>query len=204
MKNRTRAICLLFVFIGLFSVYAEGASASDLMIASFENNGHSDLGTDIGTWSSNPLDTSQGCTIELLSLYGVMGKGSEESRVMKVTYDVSTNGPAFNGFYIKLNDMDLTPYNSIAFLIKGDPARGFTTKFRIEIKNEKGERATYDLSGITDDWKMISIPLQEARNPGSVTDWTCMSEMVFTFDDMTCDNKEGVLYIDNVMVSSKE
>jgi hypothetical protein len=99
--------------------------------------------------------------------------------------------------------MDLTPYDSIVFLIKGDPARGFTTKFRVEIKNEKGEGATYDLSGITDDWRMISVPLQEARNPGSVTDWTCMSELVFTFDDMTCDKKEGVLYIDNVMVSSK-
>jgi len=204
MKNRTRAICLLFVFIGLFSVCAASASAPELMIASFENNGHSDLGTDIGTWSSNPLDTSQGCTMELLSLYGVMGKGSEESRVMKVSYDVSTNGPAFNGIYIKLNKLNLTPYDSMSFLIKGDPSRGFTTKFRVEIKNEKGERAVYDLSGITEDWKKISIPLQETRDPGSVTDWTCMSELVFTFDDMTCDSREGVLYIDNVMLSSKE
>jgi hypothetical protein len=71
MKNRTRAICLLFVFTGLFSAYAGNASASNLMIASFENNGHSDLGTDIGTWSSNPLDVSQGCSTELISLYGV-------------------------------------------------------------------------------------------------------------------------------------
>lgn len=204
MKNRIRSACLLFVFLGMPFTVFQAANASELVVASFEKNGRSDLGTDIGTWNSNPLDTSQGCSMEMVKLYGVLGKPNEESRVMKISYDVAANGPAFNGIYIKLNDTDLTPYDEMDILIKGDPSKGFTTKFKLEMKNFKGERVVYLITGITADWQKIAIPMQGLKDLGSITDWTRMKEIVFTFDDMTCDYKEGVLYIDDIAFSSNK
>lgn len=202
MKNRIKSICLLFVFLGALSAGFQDAGAAELMIASFEGNGRSDLGTDIGVWNSNPLDTSQGCTIEMKKLYGVLGKPTEESRVMKISYDVAASGPAFNGIYIKLNDTDLTPYNRMKMAIKGDAGKGFTTKFKLEMKNNKGERVVFIIKGITAEWQEVTVPMQELKNLGSITDWTKMKEIVFTFDDMTCDYREGVLYVDNITFSS--
>jgi hypothetical protein len=204
MENRIRTIGLLFVFLGMLFTAFQAANASELVVASFENNGRSDLGTDIGTWNSNPLDTTQGCWMEIIPLYGLLGKGSDESRVIKISYDVAANGPAFNGVYIKLNNTDLTPYDEMSILIKGDPSKKFTTKFKIEMKNFKGERVVYVIKGINADWQRIVIPMQGLKDLGSMTDWTKMKEIVFTFDDMTCDYKEGVLYIDDITFSSKK
>lgn len=204
MKDRIRNIGLLFVFLGMLQAVCQPVSAGDLVVASFEKNGRSDLGTDIGTWNSNPLDTTQGCSIEMIKLYGVLGKPTEESHVMKISYDVAANGPAFNGVYIKLNDTDLTPYDEMSMVIKGDAGKGFTTKFKLEMKNYKGERVVYVVSGITAEWQKIVIPMQSLKGLGSITDWTKMKEIVLTFDDMTCDYREGVLYIDDIAFSSKK
>jgi len=173
------------------------------MIASFESGDTSDIGTSIGTWSSNPLDTSQGSTMEIIPLYGVMGKATQESHVIKITYDVATTGPAFNGIYVKLNGMDLAPYKEMSMLIKGDPDKGFTTKFKVELKNTRGQRATCVLDGITDSWQKLSIPLQKFKAAGSLRDLSGMSEMDITFDDMTVDNKEGILYIDEIKLCAE-
>ena len=178
--------------------------AEDLIIASFENVETSDIGTPIGTWSSNPLDTSQGCRMEIIPLYGVMGKESEESHVLKLSYDVATNGPALNGIYIKLNNTNLDPYDEMSVLVKGDDVKSFTTKFKVEFRNIRGERAAYVLKGITSDWRELRIPLKRVNSSGSITDWTKMTEVLFSFDDMSVDSKEGVLYIDEVKFGSRD
>jgi len=189
-------IAVLFLLTTL--VYCSPAFAGDLMIADFENGMRSNLGTDIGTWNSNPLDTSQGCTTEIIPLYGVMGRTDIETHVLKISYDVATTGPAFNGIYIKLNDIDLSAYNEISMLIKGDLEKGFTTKFKVELKNAKGERTACALKGITNDWERLAIPIQEFKALGSIRDWSHMIEIIFTFDDMTVDKKEGAIYVDEI------
>ena len=204
MGNKIRSIGLLFVFLSAFLFTYRYLPAAELMIAGFQNDGKSDLGTDIGTWDSNPMDTSQGCAMEIIQLYGVLGKENDETRVLKLSYDVASTNPAFNGLYIKLNNVDLSAYDEMSMVIKGDPQQKFTTQFKIELKNSKGERAMYVLKGITDQWQKLSIPLGELKSLGSITDWTKMSEIVFTFDDMTCDYKQGVIYVDDIKFSSKQ
>lgn len=201
MGGKIGIVFIAAMVLGQTFLHYQPAYADDLMIASFESGEQSDIGTTIGTWTSNTLDTSQGTTMEIIPLYGVMGRAAEESHVLKITYDVATTGPAFNGIYIKLNDADLTPYDEMNFLIKGDSGKGFTTKFKVELKNTKGERATYVLNGITGDWQMLGITMQKFKALGAVTDWKHMTEISFTFDDMTVDSKEGVLYIDEVKFS---
>lgn len=203
MRGKTSLAVISVLFAGMSLFCPQPASAKDLTIAGFENGDYSDIDTRIGTWSSNPLDTSQGTTMEIIPLYGVMGKATQESHVIKITYDVATTGPAFNGVYIKLNRMDLTPYKKMSILIKGDPDKGFTTKFKIELKNKRGQRATYVLNGISDSWQQMNIPLEEFKAAGSLRDLSGMSEMDITFDDMTVDNKEGILYIDEIKLSTE-
>ena len=204
MRGKIGAAFIAAMFFGPAFLCCPPASAKDLMIAGFESGEQSDIGTTIGTWTSNTLDTSQGSTMEIIPLYGVMGRATQESHVLKITYDVATTGPAFNGIYIGLNDTDLTPYDEMNFLIKGDSGKSFTTKFKVELKNTKGERATYVLNGITGEWQMLGIPMQKFKALGAITDWKHMTEISFTFDDMTVDSKEGVLYIDEVKFSDGE
>jgi hypothetical protein len=177
--------------------------AKDLMIANFDNANISDLGTEMGTWSSNPLTTSQGTTMETITMYyGVPGKQTADNHVVKITYNVATNGPALNGFYIMLNHLDLTPYKKLSMMIKGDANQGFTTKFTITLTNSRGQRSSYILRGITSDWQLVSIPMQGFRASGTMGDMSNMLEMDITFDDLTVDNKNGVLYLDEIMLST--
>ena len=177
--------------------------AADLMIASFEKSGLSDIGTDIGTWNYNTADPNQGCTIEVVPAKDVLGKVGVETNVLKISCSVASSMPAFNGIYIKLDSADLTPYDEMSMLIKGDRERGYTSKFKIEMKNDKGERAVYLVKDITGDWQKIVIPMQELKALGSISDWSKMKEIVFTFDDMTADVRLGAIYVDDIMLSKK-
>lgn len=203
MEGKTILVVVFVLFFWAALLCCAPASAKDLMIASFENGDTSDIGTSIGTWSSDPLDTSQGTTMEIIPLYGVMGKATKETGVMKITYDVATTGPAFNGIYIKLNNMDLAPYNNMSMLIKGEADKGFTTKFKVELKNIRGQRATCVMGGINDSWQQVSIPMQEFKAAGSLGNLNGIAEIDITFDDMTVDSKEGVLYIDEIKFSTE-
>ena len=188
-------LCMTFILNTSF--------AKDFLIASFESAHVSDLGTEMGTWSSNPLDTSQGTTMEVIPMYyGVPGKKAADNHVVKITYKVATNGPAFNGFYIMLNHLDLTPYKNMSMMIKGDADYGFTTKFTITLTNSTGRRSSCVLKGITSDWQLVSIPMQGFRASGTMRDMSSMLEMDITFDGMTVDNKNGILYVDEIKLST--
>lgn len=204
MNNPIRSIALPVLLLCAVMIPGGPLLAADLMIASFETSGRSDIGTDIGTWDYNPLDPNQGCTIEVIPLKEMTGREGAESRVLKISYSVSSRMPAFNGVYVKLNNTDLTSYDEMSMLVKGDRDKGFTTKFKIELKNVRGERAVYLVTGITDQWQKLVIPVEELRTLGSISDWSKMKEVVFTFDDLTADVRQGVLYVDDIMFSKKE
>ena len=198
-------VIVLSVLLLCVLVMPSGAVlAADLMVASFENNGRSDIGTDIGTWDYNPADPNQSCSIEVVTSKDVLGKVGVETHVLKISYSVASSMPAFNGIYIKLNNADLSSYDEMSMLIKGDSERGFTTQFKIEMKNDKGERVVYLVKDITLGWQKIIIPMQELKALGSISDWSKMKELVFTFDDITADVRQGAIYVDDIMFSKKE
>ena len=199
---------LFFIFISasLLILFIPGRPlfAAELVVADFERDGRNNLGGDIGTWNSNPLDTTQGCSMEIIPLYGVMDKENVRTNVLKISYDVASSGPAFNGVWFQLKNIDLTPYDEMSMVIKGDAKTGFTTQFKVELKNTKGERVVYILKGVTEEWQRLVIPIKELKAVGSMTDWSKIKELVFTFDDMTITYKEGALYVDNIVFSSND
>lgn len=192
-----RNLIIAFALLALILMPRYPLFAAQLVVADFEHDGRNNLGGDIGTWNSNPLDTTQGCIMEIIPLYGVLDKEDVKTNVLKISYDVAASGPAFNGMWFQLKNTDLTPYDELSIAVRGD-AGGFTTQFKVELKNTKGERVVYVLKGITDEWQRLVIPLKELKSVGSMTDWAHIKELVFTFDDMTVTYKEGILYVDNV------
>jgi len=95
---------------------------------------------------------------------------------------------------MKLCDRDLRSYQKLVFYVRGDKEAGFTTKFKIEMKNGS-EVCPYYVDNVTDKWQRIEIPLKGFKR---ITDWSKMKEMVLVFEDAQASVKSGVIYFDTV------
>ena len=179
------------VMLGL----AGSAYAASLLVDDFDRGEKPNaLGGDFGSWDKDPTDPTQKCSITFDRAQALGGVGYS----LRLDYDVDSPNPAYNGFWMKLQDADLTSYSKLSFYVKGDPVRGHTTSAKLELKNGK-EVGHYTFSGITGDWQLVTIPLSEFEG---ITDWSSMSEFVVVFDDVTATSKIGTLYLDEISFES--
>lgn len=173
---------------------APTATPADVLLIDDFNDGEKPncIGGNYGGWNRDPLDETQGCAEEFsLENHGV-GNGVS----VKLTYDVDSPNPAFNGFWMKLNEIDLSSYKELVFHVKGDRTLGFTTRIKVELKNSiVGERGAVLIDGITEDWTRFRVPLKQFF---TINDWTKMSEFVIVFDDEMATKKSGAIYIDDI------
>lgn len=148
------------------------------------------LGGDFGSWNKDPDDPTQYCRegFDSGNAFGLAGYA------LRLDYDVDSPNPAFNGFWSKLERLDLRPYKTLSLYIKGDKAKGYTTQLKLELKNER-ERGTFLLNGITDEWQKVSVPILEFMG---LSDWSRMTELVVVFDDITATKKSGAIYLDEI------
>lgn len=175
--------------------YPMSDSKGALVIADFNSwEEINNLGGMFAGWGKDPNDDTQGCRVELNDQEKVGDKGMS----VRMVYDVDSPRTAFNGFWCSLESSDWSPYRYFCISVKGDKAAGFTPRFKIELKNKKGEIGRYVLTGITDQWKDFVIPLTSFRGLNKTKD---MMMLTIVFDDMRCDPKVGALFIDNVYVS---
>ncbi len=114
---------------------------------------------------------------------------------MRLNYDVQSPNPAFNGFWMKLEGYDVTAYNRLRFWVKGDATAGYTSRFKVELKNALGKRAVYLIKNVTSDWREVVIEFKKTR---AIKDWTTMSELTVVFSDLVSTFREGVVYIDAI------
>ncbi len=148
---------------------------------------------EFGTWENDPKDETQFCRMEIDNTLDNLGR---PDYFVRLNYDVDSPRPAFNGFWMKLYDLNLTPYEYVSFLVKGE--NKFTTQLKVEIKNKKGERVVYVISGITDEWRRAVIALDKLKKVNAITDWTDMVEFVVVFDDILATEKAGTICIDDL------
>ncbi|MEI7752561.1 MAG: hypothetical protein WCJ71_10810, partial [Candidatus Omnitrophota bacterium] len=106
--------------------------------------------------------------------------------------------PAYNGFWMKLNGEDATAYNTLNFYVKGDAKEGYTKRFKIELQDIKRKPSSYLVSGVTDKWQKISIPLEKFSG---IENWNALIELVLVFDDVNADPKCGTIYLDQFFLS---
>jgi len=150
------------------------------------------LGGDMGAWDKDPTDMTQTCE----AVFDYDEKVEEQDGYsMKLTYDVESPNPAYNGFWMKLENADLSEYKNLVFYIKGDKTAGFTDRIKLELKNASGETGVALISGVTEKWQRKVVPLITFRG---LRDRSRMSEFVVVFDDQTTVPKTGIIYIDNI------
>jgi len=161
------------------------------IIADFDSGKKpSNLGGDFGSWDNDPGDKTHTC-VDSFARSIRRGPGGYSLRVI---YDVASSNPAFNGVWFKLNNADFTPFTKLVLWVKGDKIRGFTKVFKLELKNARGEKGAYYVSGISEEWTKIEIPLRRF----GLKDYSQMDELVIVFEDNKVTEKEGVIYIDDI------
>ena len=149
------------------------------------------LGGDFGAWDKDPSDPTQSCKISFDKIEAFGGAGYS----LKIDYDVDSPNPAYNGFWMKLEGIDISQYKQLSFFVKGDAVKGFTPQIKLELKNTKAEVGRYLLKNLTDKWQQVSVPLSEFVG---LMDPKGMTELVVVFDDMTSTKKVGTVYIDEI------
>ena len=163
-----------------------------LAVANFDSGQKPNLiGGDFGAWDKDPGDPTQFCHISFDRANALNGAGY----ALKIDYDVDSPNPAYNGFWMKLQETNLASSEALSFYVKGDPDAGYTPQVKLELKNAKGEVGHYLLKGITDEWKQVRIPLQAFAG---LTDLSRMTEFVIVFDDATSTKKVGTIYLDDI------
>ncbi|MFH1384343.1 MAG: carbohydrate binding domain-containing protein [Candidatus Omnitrophota bacterium] len=175
------------------------ASAQDeLVLLDFDTGDKpNNIGGDFGAWDRDPNDETQWCEISFE--YGDDALGEEDGYSLRLSYDVDSPNPAYNGFWTKLEGEDFSDYNTLNLYVKGDPDKGFTKRVKIEVKDYQ-KSAAYILSGISDEWQKYSIPFEKFK---AISDWSSMNEFVIVFDDINSNPKEGSILLDNVTVSNE-
>jgi hypothetical protein len=188
-------LAIVFGFIMIFSnglVSFAAQSREELIVADFDSGTKpNNLGQDFGVWNYDPADKTQGCVMEFSSDDAKRTGGSS----LKLTYDVDSPNPAFNGFWMKIEGIDLSPYNYVRFWVKGD--HRFMSEFKIELKSTNGERASYSIiKELTEEWQELIIAFKDTP---AIAEWRTMSEFTIVFSDRAKKGvKQGTLFIDDI------
>ncbi len=184
-----KVLLVALLIIGVCGVklpaYGQAVVVADFDSGKKPNN----IGGDFGAWSKDPKDKTQSAR----ESFDKKNSRVEGGYCMKVTYDVDSPNAAFNGFWMKLNDMDASAKKKVVFWAKADTEKDCTSTFKVELKNAS-ESGAYYVEGLTKEWKKFEISLDEF----GLTDLATLKEMVIVFEDHTSNPKEGVLYLDDV------
>lgn len=196
-----KGICVALLMVFFVSFAAAGSFAAkekgELLIADF-NSGEkpNNIGGDFGAWNKDPTDFSQGC----VESFDSANRHGDSGFAMKLDYSVDSKNPAYDGFWMALNGVDASKYDSLAFWVKGDSKIGYTTVFKVELKNVAKQVGRYYVTNVTDQWQEVVIPLSDFKG---LTDLSNMSEFVVVFEDRIASNKKGVIYIDDLKFIKK-
>lgn len=168
-------------------------AADELVVADFDTGDKpSNIGGDFGAWDKDPNDDTQGCQVTFQETDAL---GDEYGYALRIDYDVDSPNPAYNGFWMKLNQQNATAYNAISFYVKGDAQAGFSPRVKIELKDKSNQPSPYLLSGVTGEWQQVTIPFDKFRK---ITDWSALNEFVLVFDDINSNPKQGTVYLDQI------
>lgn len=142
---------------------------------------------------------------------------------LKLEYDVNTpDAHAINGFYINLDNQDLSKQDKFVFFVKGgprqgpppaiplplvrqDPNAGYSEQFKLEFEDNKAKKASYMVRNIKqDEWSPVVIEKDRITNAGGI-DWENITKINLVFaDGDALPDKDGVIYIDGLLKNPKE
>jgi hypothetical protein len=200
MRHRNRvficvaglAFCLGSLTSAVLAADRAQRTATDLMVADFNSGAKpNNLGGDFGAWIKDPSDPMQGCveSFDRANRYGSSGFA------LRLIYSVESKNPAFGGLWMRLQNLDASKFDSLAFRVRGDSKIGFTTVFKVELKDSMDQTSHFYVRGVTDQWQDLAIPLKDFEG---MTNFRSLKEFVIVFEDTSATSKRGVIYIDDV------
>ena len=192
---------ILFFILAAFgpaSTFAE--ETTSLVVADFDNaQMTNNLGQPIEVWlREDGSDKTQSCVMSFVE-DDALGKQGGHS--VRLDYDVESENPAYNGIRTGLNLPNPASYKTLNFYIKGDKAKGFTKKLKIELIGQGKPPSPYIVEGITDQWQKITVPLSEFWVTQSSVP---LEKFVVVFADINSDPKVCTVYLDQVYFSKGE
>ena len=187
------------VLILVLALAVPAMAVEKQVVADFDVPPPNNLGGGFGAFSPNPEEMTY-ITVETMDdtvRHGTNGAA------MKLEYNVDQGG-AYNGFWMKLgpqeagNNFDASAYSKLVIWIRGDSKVGVPSKVKIELKGDPGSRIGRSyISGITDDWTMMEIPLSTVA--AQRVDLTKLNEFVIVFENnVVAPGKKGVIWIDDI------
>lgn len=102
---------------------------------------------------------------------------------------------------LDLKGLDAADYDHLRFWVKGDPTEGFNPEFEVQfhgpepIGSGMREVGSFMVSGITDQWKQIIVPLNYMIG---IKDWRQLSAFVISFPPREMHVRKGAYWIDDV------
>ena len=168
------------------------SSGPEFLVADFNSGDKpNNVGGDFGTWDKDPNDDSQSCKMQFAEVDAVAADGFS----LRLDYDVDSPQPAYNGFWMRLGEKDYSSYQNINLFLKGEGT--FPQRIKIELKDATKRSARSFVTGVSDDWQKLTIPLARFKN----LDLKGLSEFVLVFDDVNSNPKSGTVYLDQVTFS---
>jgi len=179
---------------GLSLGVRSAAGESEVVLANFDQPlTRVNVGWTFGTWERDPADPTQSCRLQVVDRPRVGPSGSS----VRLDYDVDSLNAAYNGLWVKVvPPVSLSGFHTLRIAIKGDSAKGFTTRVKLELKD--GHRvASTVLEGVEAEWVRRRIPLTAFNG---VEQLQQVSEFVMVFDDLSATTKVGTIYVDEIVL----
>lgn len=179
--------------------WAPSASAADssneLMIADFNSGAKpNNIGGDFGSWIYDPNDPMQGC----IEAFDQADRFGNRGYALRLIYSVESTKPAFGGLWMRLKNLDASKFDNLAFRVRGDAKMGYTSTFKVELRDALDQSSHHYVRGITDQWQDVVIPLKDFQG---MSNFRKLKEFVIVFEDTTATVKRGVIYIDDVRLT---
>jgi hypothetical protein len=145
-----------------------------------------------GIYDENPDDAESFCrsTIEKDDTLHINGYH------MKLYYKLNPKLSSANGWWTKLDGINLSDYKAISMTVKGDKNKGYSDSFKIILKG-KTQRIESVVYGITQSWKNVTIPFYRF-NEFMGLDLSKLDELVIMFEGSRMKVKEGAYLIDDI------
>ena len=172
-----------------------GEPTDELMIADFNSGAKpNNVGGDFGSWIYDPSDPMQGC----IEAFDSADRFGTRGYALRLIYSVESTKPAFGGLWMRLQNLDASKFDKLAFRVRGDAKMGYTSTFKVELKDALDQSSHYYVRGVTDQWQDVEIPLKDFQG---MANFRKLKEFVIVFEDTTATVKRGVIYIDDVRLT---
>jgi hypothetical protein len=168
------------------------AASAELMVADFNSGAKpNNIGGDFGCWIKDPADPMQGC----LDAFDAKDRYGDKGYALRLIYSVASKNPAFGGLWMRLNNLDASRFDALAFRVRGDAGMGFTKTFKVELKDSIDQSSHHYVNNVTDQWQDVVVPLSAFEGMANARR---LKELVIVIEDTTATAKQGVIYLDDM------